>query len=413
MARSESRAELASRFLRGPAGQRPPRTSEVTESLRERKKRLTRQLISDTATAMFLENGFDEVRVADVAESCGVSEKTVYNYFPTKESLLFDREPEMVAVVRRALGPDAPEGAPVEAFVAELSADIEAMTRWWPELPDEMTPAEVLEGFRNLIETTPSLRAAERDMMDRVAQVAAEELAARAGVDPFDPEPQIAATAICALWPVMHRAMELHADLADEPAQASEAIIDDVRRAARLIDTGLWSFGLEVQGTPSTKQFKQAADAANEARKQVVEAVRAAKVVWRDFAEQSRAMHEHGHPWDDGNGPRSGRGPGGPGRRRGPRDAARSGSAGGPSEGRGGGPPRGQRRGASDGFDTDALRAARDEMRKAKRDLAEAKRETHKAVRQAKSQVKSKARSGVESQAGTSRKAASKPKDKP
>src|SRR5580698_5703192 len=81
--------------------------SEVlpAEGLRERKKRIMRQLISDTATAMFLDAGFDEVRVADVAAACGVSEKTVYNYFPTKESLIFDRFEDMEADVRHALGP--------------------------------------------------------------------------------------------------------------------------------------------------------------------------------------------------------------------------------------------------------------------------------------------------------------------
>ena len=45
----------------------------ATEGLRERKKRLVRQQLSDTATEMFLERGFDDVRVADVAAACGVS----------------------------------------------------------------------------------------------------------------------------------------------------------------------------------------------------------------------------------------------------------------------------------------------------------------------------------------------------
>ncbi len=75
------------------------------EGLRERKKRMMRQLISDTATAMFLERGFEEVRVAEVAAACDVSEKTVYNYFPTKESLVLDREEPMAADIRRVLGP--------------------------------------------------------------------------------------------------------------------------------------------------------------------------------------------------------------------------------------------------------------------------------------------------------------------
>ena len=50
-----------------------------------------RQQLSDTATAMFLERGFDGVRVAEVAAACGVSEKTVFNYFPVKEALVMDR----------------------------------------------------------------------------------------------------------------------------------------------------------------------------------------------------------------------------------------------------------------------------------------------------------------------------------
>ena len=77
-------------------GRLPDRTSSnaaglAAEGLRERKKRLMRQQLSDTATAMFLERGFDEVRVAEIAAACGVSEKTVFNYFPTKEALVLDR----------------------------------------------------------------------------------------------------------------------------------------------------------------------------------------------------------------------------------------------------------------------------------------------------------------------------------
>ena len=75
-------------------------TALPLEGLRERKKRQMRKLISDTATAMFLERGFDEVRVTEVAAQCGVSEKTVYNYFPTKESLLLDREEDSAVAIR-------------------------------------------------------------------------------------------------------------------------------------------------------------------------------------------------------------------------------------------------------------------------------------------------------------------------
>ena len=45
-----------------------------------------RQQLSDTATDMFVQRGFDAVRVSEIAAACGVSEKTVSNYFRTKES---------------------------------------------------------------------------------------------------------------------------------------------------------------------------------------------------------------------------------------------------------------------------------------------------------------------------------------
>ncbi|HVD58038.1 MAG TPA: helix-turn-helix domain-containing protein, partial [Thermoleophilaceae bacterium] len=59
--------------------------------LRERKKQETRQLIADTARRLFTERSFDAVPVAEVARAANVSEKTVFNYFPTKEDLVYSR----------------------------------------------------------------------------------------------------------------------------------------------------------------------------------------------------------------------------------------------------------------------------------------------------------------------------------
>jgi AcrR family transcriptional regulator len=65
--------------------------------LRERKKRATRQLIADVATGLFIQRGFDEVTVAEVAEAAGVSKMTVFNYFPRKEDLFLDRHADRLA----------------------------------------------------------------------------------------------------------------------------------------------------------------------------------------------------------------------------------------------------------------------------------------------------------------------------
>jgi AcrR family transcriptional regulator len=265
------------------------------EGLRERKKRLTRQLISDTATAMFLERGFDEVRVSEVAAACGISEKTVYNYFPTKESLLLDREEAMAESIRRALGPGAPNRLPpIEAAVDVIIEDVRRFYGYLSQDPNlDVTD---IRRFSALIESTPSLRAAQRDMMDRLVQVAAQAMAGRAGMDPDDPEPQIAAHAMLGLWRVQYAAQRKYSDGSLPVDEVRAKVVAEVRRAARLIDTGLWSFGLAVQGSSGRDQLKAAAESANEARKQVMSAIRQARDAWRQVvADAQAAEHSHDH----------------------------------------------------------------------------------------------------------------------
>src|ERR1700760_2250583 len=98
------------------------------EGLRERKKRLMRQQLSDTATAMFLQRGFDGVRVAEVAAACGVSEKTVFNYFPVKEALIMDRLEDTLAALCAGLGD--PALTPVQAPLAVLDEELGTMIGW-------------------------------------------------------------------------------------------------------------------------------------------------------------------------------------------------------------------------------------------------------------------------------------------
>jgi AcrR family transcriptional regulator len=204
--------------------------------LRERKKRLMREQLSDTATRMFMEHGFDAVRVSEVAQACGVSEKTVFNYFPTKESLVLDRLEGTMAALRGGLA---------EAGVPPVEAALRILDR---ELGDMMTPLagqDAVRAFRrfgDLIRSTASLRAYQSDMMDRFVTVATEVLAARSGMSTDDPEPQIAARALLGLWRVQAESLRRHLDGAVAPPQVRELVTADVRRAAGLIDAGLASF---------------------------------------------------------------------------------------------------------------------------------------------------------------------------
>jgi AcrR family transcriptional regulator len=232
---------VVNRQLLDPTKTAPDAAAMQAEGLRERKKRLMRQQLSDTATAMFLDRGFDAVRVAEVAEACGVSEKTVFNYFPTKESLVLDRLEATVASLRAGLAD--PAIPPVEAALQILGRELIAMTSWLAGQDDPGQAAQAIVRFGDLIRATPSLRAYQADMMDQFAAVATQILAARAGVSADDPEPQIAARALLGLWHVQAHSLRTHLNGGHSPARLHELVTSDVRRAARLIDTGLRGFG--------------------------------------------------------------------------------------------------------------------------------------------------------------------------
>jgi AcrR family transcriptional regulator len=153
----------------------------MAEGLRERKKRETRQRISDIATGLFLEHGFMAVTIADVAEAADVSVNTVYNYFPAKEDLFFDRSAGVVdRLPRWVRGRDAGESA-ARAVLRELRAEVEAVS-------PRVGLMEGYDRFMRVIQEAPPLRSRlwslQQEVQDRLEAALREEAGAADG-DPL------------------------------------------------------------------------------------------------------------------------------------------------------------------------------------------------------------------------------------
>lgn len=153
--------------------------------LRERKKARTRLAISDVATRLFAEHGFEHVTTAQIAEAADVSVKTVFNYFGVKEDLFFDRADELLELLVSAIV-ERPEGTTVLEALRRLFAErrVPFDARGWSVLDDE----EAYEQFRTYVATehaAPALRARRLVLADawsqRLTAVLASELELTAG----------------------------------------------------------------------------------------------------------------------------------------------------------------------------------------------------------------------------------------
>ena len=144
----------------------------MPSGLRERKKQQTRQEISDIATAMFAQHGFEAVTIAQVAEAAGVSKMTVTNYFARKEDLVYDRFEEIVRGLARA----ARDRAPGESLLTAVRRDYAgAVTR------RDVTIGIASPAFPAMVEASPVLKARIREILDQRETALAAVITAEAG----------------------------------------------------------------------------------------------------------------------------------------------------------------------------------------------------------------------------------------
>jgi AcrR family transcriptional regulator len=161
--------------------------------LRERKKLATRRLLRRAALELVAERGLANVTVEDIAQAAEVSPRTFFNYFPSKEAVLFGGDPERAAYLRERVANGAPGKSAIDALRVVLAQDSEAMADELRSLGGN--PADWVRRMK-VARTDPHVRAAHAAQMAMIERAIAEGLAARLGADlETDPYPGVLAAA--------------------------------------------------------------------------------------------------------------------------------------------------------------------------------------------------------------------------
>jgi AcrR family transcriptional regulator len=162
----------------------------MATGLRERKKQQTRELLAETARRLFTERGFERVSVAEIAREADVSEKTVFNYFPTKEDLVYWRlesfEGELLETVRSR---EAGESV-LDAFGRFVRQPRGMLGQY------DREAREQLAALTRMIVASPSLLAREQQIFEGYTASLAALIAEETGSGPGDVGPWVAANAM-------------------------------------------------------------------------------------------------------------------------------------------------------------------------------------------------------------------------
>ena len=193
--------------------------------LREAKKLQTRQEIADQAMRLFVLRGFDRVTVADVATAVGVSEKTIFNYFPTKEDLFFDEVPARAAALVETIHGRAP-GESILAALRKMQV---------AECPRLCSPG--FATFARIIEESTALQAKELEVMAHFAQVLSGAIASELDVDERDA--RIAAGLLISVHRQVFRLARKQALAGKHGPAAVRRLKGDLNRAYEILEHGL------------------------------------------------------------------------------------------------------------------------------------------------------------------------------
>lgn len=203
----------------------PPDAERVPETLMDRRRRLLRADLAGVALGLFAERGFELVTVDEIAAAAGMSPRTFFRYFPSKEEVVLDYERRLQVRLVAALEARPPGEGAVRALREAYrdTAHVEPADR----------PRVVQLG--RILDAAPSLAA--RVHGERVAGTEAlvEPVARRMRVPVDDPRPRVVVSAMSAVAASEYRTW-LHDGGEGDPADRIVASLALVERGLGHLD---------------------------------------------------------------------------------------------------------------------------------------------------------------------------------
>ncbi|SEK67552.1 TetR/AcrR family transcriptional regulator [Nonomuraea pusilla] len=209
----------------------------MTEGLRERKKRQTRRRIADTAVRLFVERGFDQVTIAEVAAAADVSVNTLYNYFPAKEDLVLPPEEASPTRLADIVRERPPGRSAAHAVLDRLRAEVRGRERI----------VGLTEGFGRVLEmmrAAPTLTARLEDLAGQMTDALAETLAEETGAAPGDPLPRAVAWQLGCCHSLVYAEIGRRTAAGEPPAAIAAAVLDLLDTVESLLGERLLTYAV-------------------------------------------------------------------------------------------------------------------------------------------------------------------------
>jgi AcrR family transcriptional regulator len=206
--------------------------------LRERKKQQTRNRITEAAIGLFAERGFDRVPVAEVARAADVSEATVFNYFPTKEDLVYQGMEEFEAELV-----DAVRTRPAGVSVLDAFRDFLLRPRAALATGDATGVARIATAAR-IIAGSPALQARELRTFDRHTATLADLLARESRARSTKIEPWVVANALMGVQRAMKDAVHRQALAGRDGSRIVRDVLAQARAALDVLERGLRGYAV-------------------------------------------------------------------------------------------------------------------------------------------------------------------------